>query len=278
MNRRIMQCLESRCLLSPHQFGFHAGREVLGACCRLADDVVEAFCHRQQVQAVTLDIQVAYNTVWHAGLLKKMTAKGIPSYLIQWRRAFLLDRETVLEIREHSLEVHPKCGLPQGSPLSCTLFLIFIDDLLHILHRIGRVRLQAFADDLILWILGDFHDGVIHPSLRHALRTVSPSRGNQYRYAVILGPPFTGPLCHTSSAFGTWECGLTSILHGANMYERRSLVPALDCGSFGAASGMRGGWTPFSSCIWSVASLFRLCSLVLLAGSQCFTIRRFLQS
>ena len=63
MNRRIMRCLESGCLLSPHQFGFRAGREVLGACCRLADDVVEAFRHRQQVQAVNLDIQVAYDTV-----------------------------------------------------------------------------------------------------------------------------------------------------------------------------------------------------------------------
>ena len=144
--------------MSPHQFGFRAGREVLGACYTLADDVVEALRHRQQVQAVTLDVQAAYDTVWHAGLLKKMTAKGIPSYLVQRRRAFLLDRETVLEVGEYGLKVHPECGLPQGLPLSSTLFLIFIDDLLHILHKIGRVRLQAFADDLILWISGDFRD------------------------------------------------------------------------------------------------------------------------
>jgi hypothetical protein len=34
------------------------------------------------------------------------------------------------------------------------------------------LRRQAFADDLIMWILGDFRDGVIHPSLQASLELV----------------------------------------------------------------------------------------------------------
>ena len=56
VNRRLMRHIESRCLLSPHQFSFRAGREVMGACTSLVEDVTVAFRRRLQVQAVALDI------------------------------------------------------------------------------------------------------------------------------------------------------------------------------------------------------------------------------
>ena len=39
--------------------------------------------------------------------------------------------------------------VPQVSPLSLTISLVFVDDLLQDLEQI--VRLQAFADDILLW-------------------------------------------------------------------------------------------------------------------------------
>ena len=41
-------------------------------------------------------------------------------------------------------------GIPQGSALSCTLFLIFINDLPGCLD----VQNAMFADDLVLWVTG----------------------------------------------------------------------------------------------------------------------------
>ena len=37
---------------------------------------------------VALDIQVAYDIVWEAGLLDKMARTGIDTYLIEWTRGF----------------------------------------------------------------------------------------------------------------------------------------------------------------------------------------------
>ena len=104
--------------------------------------------------------------------MEKMARMGIDRYLIEWTRVFLFDRVSVLEVRGASLEVRPSCGVPQGSPASPILFLIYLDDLLHALQRVQRVSRQAFADALFLWIVGVFRDGVVHPDLVRAMGMV----------------------------------------------------------------------------------------------------------
>ena len=143
---------------------------MVGACRQLVDTVTLAFHHREQVQVVELDLQAAYNIVWQARLWLKLWRKGIEEQLIWWIRGFLLDRMSQIVVGEATLEVHPGCGVPQGSPLSCPLFLVFIDDLLWALLSARWTSQQAFADDLILWHAGSFWLGVIHQGLQKALR------------------------------------------------------------------------------------------------------------
>ena len=50
VNQRLMRQLESRCLLSPFQFGFRAGRQAVSACLRITEDIYSAFRCGQQVQ------------------------------------------------------------------------------------------------------------------------------------------------------------------------------------------------------------------------------------
>ena len=107
-----------------------------------------------------------------AGLLEKMARMGIDRYLIESIRGFLFDRVGVLEVDRASLEVRPSCGVPQVSLASPILFLIYLDDLLHTLQRVQRVRRQAFADNWFLWIAGVFHYGVAHPDLVRAMGMV----------------------------------------------------------------------------------------------------------
>ena len=130
VNARVTWKLESGGLLSPFQLGFRKGKEAIDGGWRLTHEVIQALQTRQLIQAVSFDIQSAYDTVWHEGLLEKMQRMGIDSYLINWTRSFLSDRQGVLEIGSARHEALIECGVPQGSPLSPTLFLIYINDLL----------------------------------------------------------------------------------------------------------------------------------------------------
>ena len=98
MNRRLMHRLEQWHILSPSQFGFCFGREVLDAGSRLAEDIVAAFRHGEVVQAVTLDIKSAYDTVWREGLIWKLQVIGMDPYIISWLYNFLSNRCCSLEV------------------------------------------------------------------------------------------------------------------------------------------------------------------------------------
>ena len=59
-------------------------------------------------------------------------------------------------------------GLPQGSALSCTLFLIYINDLADNIN----VETALFADDLVLWTTGK-HFLYMQRQLNKALSVLS---------------------------------------------------------------------------------------------------------
>ena len=78
----------------------------------------------------------------------KMLNMGIHGKMLQWIQAFLQNRTIGTSFSgtmssKRTLEE----GLPQGSALSCTLFLIFINDLPSLLNT----QKALFADDLVIW-------------------------------------------------------------------------------------------------------------------------------
>ena len=52
---------------------------------------------------LSLDIQSAYDWVWHAGLLEKLPTTGVPLGLVGWIGAFLWDQQATLRVGNSSV-------------------------------------------------------------------------------------------------------------------------------------------------------------------------------
>jgi hypothetical protein len=77
--------------------------------------------------ALFMDIKGAFNHVDPARLVKWIEEIGINGDLIYWVTSFLMDRKVQLVIDGHQgLEQPINLGLPQGSPVSPILFIIYV--------------------------------------------------------------------------------------------------------------------------------------------------------
>jgi hypothetical protein len=65
----VQRHLEDRDLLNASQFGFRARHSTTLQCMRLTDHVTLHFNNNMSTAAVFLDIEKAFDTTWHPGLL-----------------------------------------------------------------------------------------------------------------------------------------------------------------------------------------------------------------
>ena len=155
----ITDFVESRHLLPRHQHGFRRRNATTDPVFRLVCDVALAMARHQKTVAVALDFKSAFDCIWHNGLRAKLKKLGLPEGIVRWVSDFLRGR--TFQVRVHlslSNVMSIDCGVPQGSPLSPLLFIIFTADMQDpacnpddAQKKVGK---GTYADDALNWASG----------------------------------------------------------------------------------------------------------------------------
>lgn len=108
---------------------------------------------------ILLDIEKAFDTVWHEGFLYKIMKLNFPKYLVCLLKSYITNRKFKVFIGENSS--HSKnitAGVPQGSILGPTLYNIYTSDI----PKPPHVNLALYADDTAMYLSSWRVDTISH--------------------------------------------------------------------------------------------------------------------
>lgn len=200
---RISTHLEQTNKLDPHQYGFRKGRTTQTPLFRLVDQIYDGYKTQRSTAVVSLDIASAYDSVHRDILMNRLVEMGLSDNILMTLDSFLKERRYNISIdnrTEH--EFLPERGIPQGSPLSPTLFLCYINSLPEVLPESFEV--QMFADDVVVSkqyqkqddVVGDFNIGLraIEQWIQTSHLALSPGKCKYTLFSRLQGhttPPLT---------------------------------------------------------------------------------------
>lgn len=163
IKEKIDEHIETYHILPSFQFGFRQSHNTIQQVARIKKHIKDNFNYKKSTGLIMLDIEKAFDTVWHEGLLHKFKLFNFPMPIIKIIQSFLSDREFVVILNKKSSSTQATVsGVPQGSVLGPILFNIFVADL----PQIGdNVQIAMFADDTAI-----FASGILYSDVHHTLQ------------------------------------------------------------------------------------------------------------
>jgi hypothetical protein len=151
---RLQNHLEDNNFFSNSQHGFRAGKSTTDQLVKFIQHIYDGFNTRstKRTVAILLDVEKAFDTVWHQGLIYKIAqTQIIPNTYTNLISNYLKNRQLLVQIKgQNSNTFTPLAGVPQGAILSPLIFNIYVNDMNNIINRPYQ-HIHQFADDTCLF-------------------------------------------------------------------------------------------------------------------------------
>lgn len=162
---RINRFIEENEVIPPEQFGFRKKRSTTHQLSNLISHVKEKLKAKMSTGVIMLDVEKAFDRVWHEGLLYKMIKLKFPPHLIKMISSFLKNRSFYVEIFGEKSKIYNLIfGVPQGAVLSPTLYNIFTYDI----PKCINTKIALFADDTAFFASSEKVNPIIRALKEHA--------------------------------------------------------------------------------------------------------------
>ena len=130
-----------------HQHGFTHGRSTVTNLIQALNIWTEALSHGIPVDIIYLNYEKAFDKVPHKRV-RELKCLGIRGEVLGWITDFLNERKQRVRINdEYSEYTTVLSGVPQGSVLGPTLFLLYVSQISSLVHNFTSL----FADDTKLF-------------------------------------------------------------------------------------------------------------------------------
>lgn len=192
VNRRLITLLESQGLLDNRQFAFRPNKSTDDYLTEL-EDIIDSHLERgMHGDIVSLDLSKAYDRAWRFPILKSLEEWGIKGRMGQYVHSFLEDRRFRVNIGNNRSEMRcQENGIPQGSVIAPTLFLICMQSLFKNIPP--NVYILIYADDITILTFHSFKS-LARKRIQSAVNTVA-KWANEYGFTLS---PEKSQLLHIS--------------------------------------------------------------------------------
>ena len=92
IEQRLRSYLEDIAFINKYQSGFRQNKSTDDHLFRLSQSVMESFNRGEHVVAAFLDVEEAFDNVWHNGLRYKIFMLDLPTKMTRWLSDFLVGR------------------------------------------------------------------------------------------------------------------------------------------------------------------------------------------
>lgn len=148
--KRLNVIIEDRCLIPNHQFGFRSKHSTVEQVHRVTNEIEKSFDASKICSGVFIDVAQAFDKVWHCGLNYKLY-RDLPNQFSKILQSYIANRYFRVKCEDEYSKIRKiTAGVPQGSVLGPTLYILFTRDI----PTPPEAKIATFADDTVILVTG----------------------------------------------------------------------------------------------------------------------------